>query len=382
MCYTGTMQYLAILGNVPELSALELNRMGITAEWRGGSVAELSNKIDINQLGGTVKIAEYITTIKRDLEGLKELYALLEQASGDGKKLCFGFSVYAADAAVTEKVEKHYNKKLRAIGIDWKKKLKEVHNGAVRYVESKEPALSSVIVQKEKLLNHNTDFIIAIRKKEIILGRTIEVQDYKGFSKRDFGRPARDHQSGMLPPKVARMMMNIAQPTGAGSFVDAFCGSGTVLQEATLQGHKNIIGVDISKKAITDTKENFEWMKLPVPELHVADSQKINGLLPKNSVECVVGEGYLGPTRPKKTEKVRRQLIKLYDNTITAFNDILIPGGRIVLAVPAWKRYDDILTLPINETLQRLGMKEFHEPIFYGREHAHVLRHIHFLEKK
>ena len=43
------------------------------------------------------------------------------------------------------------------------------------------------------------------------LGQTLVVQPFKVLSKRDFGRPARDDHSGMLPPKLAQIMINLAR---------------------------------------------------------------------------------------------------------------------------------------------------------------------------
>lgn len=42
--------------------------------------------------------------------------------------------------------------------------------------------------------------------------------------------------------------------------LDPFCGSGTILTEAMLINYKNLIGADISPKAINDTKKNIEWI--------------------------------------------------------------------------------------------------------------------------
>lgn len=382
------MSHLAILGNTPELSSLELERLGLKPSWPGGQVAEIAKTIPLEQLGGTVKMAETISTIGRDMNNINKLLIELQNINTQDTKLRFGFSVYAAEDGISNKVLQHYSKKLRAIGIEWKKKLRSATQ-SVRLVESKEPDLSSVIVNKEHLLDHQTDFIIGIRKKDILLGRTIAVQDYKAYSDRDFGRPQRDHHSGMLPPKIARMMVNIAQPNSQDVLLDPFCGSGTILQEALSLGYNNLIGSDISKKAIEDTAANLKWLSeqkvVTIPKkipLHVCDVLKLGDVIQPQSVNCIVGEGYLGPVQPKKTEKIHRQMTQLYGNALPVLADVLVPGGRIVLAVPAWQRYEDILTLPLEGMLANIGLSEFHEPIFYSRQEAKVVRQIICLEKK
>lgn len=383
------MHYYAILGNFPELSALELERLGITTEWHSGHIARLAEPIDIDRLGGTIKIAEYCITLKRDLSDLRSLQDIIQAIAESGDKLHFGFSIYAGSEDITEQVISHYSKKFRTYGIDWKKQMRQAGHSS-RYVESKEPALSSVIVRKEKLLDQKTDFCIIIEKNTIQVGRTITVQDYASFSERDYGRPQRDHESGMLPPKVARMMVNIANPDINDVIVDPFCGSGTVLQEALLIGCKNIVGSDISKKAIEDTEKNLQWLfandlvpnqKRNETKLFVRDVKNIRNILQPNSVDCIVGEGYLGPVRPNKTDKIYRQMTKLYSEALPILDSVLKPGGRIVLAIPAWKRFTGIESLPLDTILNNTDLQSFHEPIIYGREHARVIRQIIFLKK-
>ena len=379
---------VAILGTTPQLSALELDRLGWLQQWSGGQLAEITAQADIEQLGGVIKFATTVAEIPRSLEGIEVLFDLLsaEAAKLEAGKLRFGFSVYAADAGVTPAVAKHYAKKLKRTGITWKKQLKQAFPDiSIRYVESQEPSLSSVIVHKEKLLPTESDFIIAVYKKKIVLARTNQVQDYKQFSQRDYGRPQRDHKSGMLPPKVARMMVNVAAPRPSELLVDPFCGSGTVLQEALLTGHTQVAGSDLSQKAVDDANENLQWLAhmsekdgLEFPHINVqlGDVRNIAELYRANSVSCVVAEGYLGPTRPKKTDKVHRQMQKLYMEAFEALPAVLKPGARVVLAVPAWQRYDRLQTLDIEPKLAQLGFTPFHEPVLYGRAHAKVVRQI------
>ncbi|MDP3970720.1 MAG: DNA methyltransferase [bacterium] len=368
------MKQIAILGTTPDLSALELESLNVLKKWSGGNIAELSNDVDINILGGTIKICTVVDEISRDLAGLDIFKKYL---TGENK-IRFGFSVYAGENAMTDNIVKHYAKKLERIGIDWKKEVRATGK-SIRYVSSKEPALSSVIVQKEHLLDNQTDFCLVLYNKSILLARTTSVQPFRDFSKRDYGRPQRDHHSGMLPPKIARMMINISQPNLDDTILDPFCGSGTILQEALLSGYKNVIGSDISKKSILDTTDNLAWLNLPKIPLHVSDVKDIKNILGKESINRVVAEGYLGPLRPKKTDKVHRQMIKLYEETFLALTDILAPQARIVLAVPAWRRHDDTLTLPLAKYYTKLNYSQFHEPIFYSRPEARVVRKILFL---
>ena len=223
-------------------------------------------------------------------------------------------------------------------------------------------------------MRDQTDFIVVLSQQKTLIGRTTAVQDYKEFSRRDFGRPQRDAFSGMLPPKVARMMVNIA---GAGSLLDPFCGSGTIIQEAITLGFSNVIGSDISQKCIDDTTANLTWAKLPVPKLICSDVLKLH--LPKHSIDCIVTEGYLGPVQPKRFEQIHAELTDFYGLVLPVLAKLLKPGGRLVIALPCWNMGNRLLELPLDQAMQQVGLQSFHRPIYYGRHTAKVVRKIYFL---
>ena len=61
-------------------------------------------------------------------------------------------------------------------------------------------------------------------------------------------------------------MINLAlsQNIDYKNLLDPLRGSGTILTEAAVMGYQNLYGSDISRKAITDTKEKFrlDYQKL------------------------------------------------------------------------------------------------------------------------
>jgi tRNA (guanine10-N2)-dimethyltransferase len=126
----------------------------------------------------------------------------------------------------------------------------------------------------------------------------------------------------MLPPKVARMMVNIA---GIGTILDPFCGVGTILAEAFTVGDK-IIGADINPKQIEKTRKNLDWLGAKY-QLFISDARKISQELPPNSLDAIVTEPYLGPDEHQKLEK-------LYQDSLADWKKILKPGGKVVIALP------------------------------------------------
>ena len=109
------------------------------------------------------------------------------------------------------------------------------------------------LAETNKVLEKGGELVVFVRSDTTFdLGRTETVQDFKTYRLRDIGRPRRNAKRGMLPPKLARMMINIASPKHNDTILDPFCGSGTIIHEAFLLGYKNIIGSDISEKAVRD----------------------------------------------------------------------------------------------------------------------------------
>ena len=217
------MKYLAVLGRQPEISIAEL---------------ELSDFCtDINRLGGTKKLAVLLE--EKPLEYLQKM--------PEGK-ITIGVSDYSNNA--TRKTATSEALKLKKILVR--------HGRSVRVVENKEAVLATATSLHNGLSGKNE------RKVELIKVdknwyRVIGVQDIDAYSRRDQARPARDAKVGMLPPKLAQILINLCGPLKAGSVVlDPFCGTGVVLQEALLMGY-HAYGTDISDRMIEYSKKNLDY---------------------------------------------------------------------------------------------------------------------------
>ena len=218
------MKYLAVLGRQPEISIAEL---------------EMSDYCtDIKRLGGTQKLAVQLEQLPLDyLAGLPE------------GKLTFGVSDYSKKAS-------------RKSALDEALKLKKIlvrHGRSVRVVENKDAVLSTATSLHNGLGGGNE------RKVELIKVddgwyRVIGVQDIDAYAKRDQARPARDAKVGMLPPKLAQVLINLCGPLEPGAVVlDPFCGTGVVLQEALLMGYR-AYGTDISERMVEYSERNLKWL--------------------------------------------------------------------------------------------------------------------------
>jgi len=335
------LRYVCILGSHPVLSYAEIeavcsNMPGITVT-RAHSAAVLTCDAPLDaatlmeRLGGTIKIAQIIGDFNE--ENVTEwLFDQIDETT----KFHFGFSVYAVEEGVAVRGDWST---IHTLGLAMKKALKTAGISA-RFVESREITLSSVIVHKERLLKNGVEVVLLKSRAGMQFGRTLAVQPFGDFAKRDFGRPERDTHSGMLPPKIARILVNLSGATKDSVLLDPFCGSGTVLQEALLMGIAHVRGSDHSKRAIDDTKKNLEWMKLAAVPLTAERVQDLatSGTMKAKSIDQIVFEGYLGPPSPKAQllDTVRTELTQLYCDAFDSFDFLLADGGVIVAALPFW----------------------------------------------
>lgn len=361
------MKYIFILGNNPELSRAEILAVLPQAKILTASEKYLvveNEKFDhfkmMRRLGGTIKIGLVL--------GENPDYSpILAGASSSAVKGKFKFGV------------SFYGVKKSNFGMKAKAILKE-RGIPARLVESRENALSSVIITKEKA----QDFLVLPG----YFGQTVAVQDWRDYSHRDYGRPAADALSGMLPPKVAKMMINLAQAGANALILDPFCGSGTILSEALALGYTNLIGADFSDKAIGDTKNNLDWLakELQIADLKLriekSDVKNLSASLTEKSIDAIITEPFLGkPMRgnekPETVKAIISELKKLYLQAFVQFKKILKKSGKLVIVIPQWHISGKIYQLEIEKEIAALGFKRLDEGnLIYRREGQKVWREI------
>jgi tRNA G10 N-methylase Trm11 len=344
------MKYFFVLGNNPALSVAEIAAVLPTArlflinsQVLGAETVEMIDAPAlIKRLGGTIKIGQLEEEAadfpdKRQKAAIKVLEkALAEHQAG---KFYFGLSYYGSAKA-----------RLKNLALE----LKKIATGggqSVRWVDSKEDQLSSVVVTQNKLIEKGAEIVFAAdeQKRRVLIGRTLAVQPFKDLSYRDYGRPARDDRSGMLPPKLAQIMLNLAlgdKDLKKIKISDPFCGSGTVLGEALLMGARQVYGSDISAKAIADTKTNLEWLSEHYndmkgvdfnAEIAVVSATQLSGFLKPESMDAVVTEPYLGPQRGQRDlSALAKELDQLYSQSLKEIFKVLKPGSRVAMVWPAF----------------------------------------------
>lgn len=344
------------------------------------------------RLGGVVKTGVIHASAKDQDELVETLGALIGTMRNGDERLRFGISVYHGGhrgklTALRTQAER--------IGLKVKNQLKQQGRSA-RLVTSKIPVLSSVIVRKQKLLEVGIEFCLFPREGEILIGITESVQDFEEWGLRDFGRPERDAKRGMLPPKLARSMVNFAggEPSEH-TILDPFCGVGTVLTEAMALGYQNIIGSDIDELAIEATRKNIAWEagrkgSAVKPHIFQTKVEALGTFLAPHSVDRIVTEVFLGKPRSGREDRIEleqrlEQLVELYTESFRAFASVLTDGGRVVIAFPAYVYDGVVLEARVVERAQLFGFAI--DPFWgeevtkqgalrYGREDQLVLRDI------
>lgn len=357
-------------------------------EWNGADL--------MNLLGGTVKLGDVILSCEAetlDPERLAELCAEHPR----GSDVAFGFSVIGGTPGVRRRLERH--------PLHLKRALKE-RGIKSRWVTSKDsPALSPAAVAKLKLTTEGYDFVLLVDGTTVHVGFTTHVQNADAWSLRDYGRPDRDDENGMLPPKLARMMVNLASVENGQTLLDPFCGSGTVLMEAAIAtGAEHIIGSDIDPALIAACEKNNEWLAahevvtrkdLERIRMFTSDVKKIADHLVGTRVDRVVTEGDLGP--PLRGHEQQAQLDKnkaiieaLWNETLGALHPLLVPGARMVACWPSFKTERAMARVNLDEQLASLGYRhlnplgdwdETEAPLVYHREKQRVARRIVILER-
>ena len=381
------------MGSNPTLSLAEVyGQFGLRADYKlidkDCLLVDFDNidpKILINKLGGTVKIGKVVSAV----EGADLLPAVYEACQPQiGKKFFFGFSTFGK-AGQTKALAMNLKKQLQSDGIN------------SRWVVSREKNLSSAAVEQSGLMTHGQEIVLIKDGKKTLVGITEAIQPFKDWSFRDYGRPGRDDLSGMLPPKLARIMLNLGKPLPDEAVLDPFCGSGTVLNEAALLGCSKIIGSDLSLDALEDSKTNLSWLKDKYQDLDFrcqlfhSDARRLDEILEQGSIDKIITEPYLGPSRgANNQQKIIRELTGLYNEFLATAHKILKSGGRMVMVWPIFlngsrKNFLDLniggwtIHRPLPTNLEGGNIKlTQRQTIIYGREGQKVWREIVILVKK
>ncbi len=390
--------HIALLGRQPALGIAELERVfGPNAVdiFTPDAVTVATDTLDVTRLGGATKVGVVIAELRGDWRQVsqKVISHYQQQWSDREGKITLGISAYGFPIT---------SRDVQKTGIILKQKLKQ-SNVSLRLIPNQEIALSTATSHHNKLgLSDNKVELLVIRGKggKVIVAESTGSQNITAYAKRDQGRPKRDAFVGMLPPKLAQIMINLAYESSVATkssptLLDPFCGTGVLLQEAALLGY-NVYGTDLSDKMIDYSGVNLDWLKQThhtdfASILHQGDAMTT---LWQQPVDVVAGETYLGqpfsaPPSPSKLREVRGNC----DHIISTFLRNLAPqlssGTPLCLAIPAWKDTAGHFThLPLTSKLEEFGFETVQfknttsSDLLYHREDQVVGRELLVIRKK
>lgn len=387
-------QSLSILGRQPALGIAELESLyGAEKLQPIGQQAVMIDMppqdIAMSRLGGTQKLCKLLTYVpSTDLAGImKYVASTLPQhfSSVPSGKIHIGLSFYGFA---------FNHGKINAAALGLKKNLKSGTRG-VRIIPNKQPELNTAQVIHNNLTGPSGMELVFIKAgKRTALAQTVAVQDIEAYAKRDQARPKRDARVGMLPPKLAQIIINLAHPPQNAALLDPFCGTGVILQEALLMGY-DAYGTDLEERMIDYSNENLAWLEgrhrldgrtylLETGDATAHDWQ------PFDAIAC---ETYLG--RPFSAEPKSEVLAEVMQDVDTIHRKFLknlaaqtAPGLRLCIAVPAWRTKNGFKHLKTLDSLEDLGYTRLSfvhassQELVYYRENQVVARELITLIRK
>ena len=413
--------FIAILGRQPDISLAELEAVYGVAQVRQVSAqvaTVVTDTIDLSALGGTTKIGKVITTLPlkrlRDADLFTDVskdivHHYIDAWRGVNHKITLGISAYSLNVPP---------RLVQKTGLILKSALKK-HDVSLRLVPNDDTALSTAVSHNNKLglSDNKVELMVVKTGTDIIIAESRGAQNITAYARRDHGKPKRDAFVGMLPPKLAQIMINLALGTAAvehpadphfseetvkseesrisaerltkvpvPTILDPFCGTGTVLQEALLQGH-SVLASDLSDKMVDYTQQNLDWIvrshRHTGTILNISQADATTHTWPHASaIDAVVCETYLGqpfsaPPSPAKLKEVVGNCNHIISSFLKNIHPQLKPGTPLCIAIPAWRGSDGRLThLPLTRDLAKLGYTLTRPPLVYSRPDQVVAREL------
>lgn len=367
-----------------------------------------AGNINFMRLGGTIKVAKILANLPTNKWPEIEKYLLKNipphLAHTPEGKFTLGISTY--DLGVKPEAINKTNLKIKS--------LIKKSGRPVRVVPNKEAALNSAQVLHNSLTKRGSwELLVVANGRETILAQTMFVQDIEAYGARDQARPKRDARVGMLPPKLAQIIVNLAagqikrsdgtpftwepdlKAAKPARFLDPFCGSGVILQEALLMGY-TADGTDLEPRMVEYSKANLDWLKTRYPHIvgyKVGVGDATTHKWAKN-INAVATETYLGRPlsslpKPTKLKEIVSDVNTILEKFLKNLAPQLSKGTPVGLAIPAWRGDNGKLTqLPLIDRISALGYNlikfKVAKPteLIYFRERQTVARQLLVLVKR
>ena len=341
-----------------------------------------------DSLGGTIKIVEIFNNIpyQGSCKPLEEkimdfISTKLPEIFKDYQgKLPFALSFLSfknPNELNTRKLLNFSKKTLKSLGIN------------CRFVNQNFSNTKPSTIYKARVIEKGIDLCLIKGVRDLFIGGSITMQDIDSYSLRDYDKPKKDARVGMLPPKLAQVMINFAGKDTK-IIYDPFCGTGTTLVEAMLMG-KTAIGSDIDSRMVEFSKINCAWaqeqFKTTAPfRVFTKDAQYLSKDNLPEKIDAIVTEGYLGKPISKAPDSkyqefTFKELSHLHFNWLQKIHALTPKHCKVVMCVTAYKIGQNLVHLPDFAELARQCGYKVTDTYTYDREDQFVARDIKVLEK-
>lgn len=263
--------YCAFLGHQPRISLAELSasvpNVKIT-RMVGNAIAvfETSEEIDprlLSTWGGTMLLAEALP--HKTGEGFNGVPKMIGDLTDSLKsKVVFSLRADGVNPDIVRKLYRDGKAMLRKIG------------KPCRYVGTEKVPAATVLLHDLGIASgkHGVEIVMLKDDDWTWVGKTVAVHNPNAYTKRDMGKPVRDMHIGLLPPKLAQVLLNFGQwlvesrkdaaekkkRKPVYTVLDPFCGSGVIPMESLLRGWP-VLASDSSLKAVNGCEKNLDWIR-------------------------------------------------------------------------------------------------------------------------
>lgn len=388
---------ITLLGRQPQLGMAELESIygANNVAWFSKESAIINtSSLSLKRLGGSLKAGKVVDELTGDWSAAskKIIAKYTNEWQSLNHKITLGISAYGFDISARE---------VQKIGLILKTNFKKA-DSSLRLIPNTNAALNTATSHHNKLgLSSNKVELIVVKNsdKKIIIAESSGAQNITALAKRDQKRPKRDARVGMLPPKLAQIIVNLAvnnHHDNERNFVvlDPFCGTGVILQEAALMDYA-VYGTDLADKMIEYSQTNLEWLArthhLTInSKLHQGDATKTVWQMPINAIasEAYLGQPFNAPPSRVKLAEVSHNCNQIITGFLKNISSQIKSGTPLCLAVPAWRDQNGQFThLPLINQLDKLGYthRKFknvkNSDLIYYRENQVVARQLLVLSK-
>lgn len=370
--------YLFVLGRTPDFSVRELAALGysqgelvIPSLYKVGAETDQAVIDVFNELGGSTKLLKIVG----------EFASLTEEQLPE--YIAAYFAEFQRPTFAIGEIGRDTLQKIQPADVKSRLKARGVSS---RFVEGSREGLSAAVLSHQDV---EELVVIRVNDDQYMFGKTLAVQDIDQWTHRDREKPYADRKKGMLPPKVARMMINL----GRGEYrnisdqkpviYDPFCGTGTVLIEAADLGY-DVVGSDLDATSVSGATANLAWLS-ETDDVDVeytvfqSDATRVNLDLLDSPIQVIITEPFLGKQTPQAQQlpNVFRGLEKLYLGAFRQWRHILTDEAVVVMVFPVAQIEKHRFSLEsMIDKLATLGYTPTSDPVLYSRPQAVVQRQI------